>query len=388
MSGALQALFQNWRSFTAPAPAPAPASVALYSGGNNSNGQLGLGDTTNRSAPNRIGSGTTWASIAAGNAHTLAVKTDGTLWSWGFPNHGQLGINIAHPEPGRSSPVQVGALTNWLSVSAGPYGNFSMAIKTDGTLWAWGRNSAGSGAPLGDGTTISRSSPVQIGALTTWLSVSAGRYTTLAIKTDGSLWGWGNGGYIGDAPLFSYRSSPVQVGNQTTDWASCSSRSTGGFGIKTNGQLWTWGHDYSGVNGLNNAINQLSPIQVGALTTWSKIATGTAHVLAIKTDGTLWSWGSNQEGRLGQNIATTTYRSSPVQVGALTTWSKIAAGATGGHSMAIKTDGTLWAWGKNDVGQLMLGDTINRSSPVQVGALTNWLNLPDHLNHSVVTKTP
>ena len=359
----------------------------MYSGGNNTNGRLGLGDTTNRSSPVQVGALTTWYSIAAGKAHTLAVKTDGTLWSWGFPTHGQLGINIAHPEAGRSSPVQVGALTDWLSVSAGPYGDFSMAIKTNGTLWAWGRNNAAAGAALGDGTTISRSSPVQVGALTDWLSVSAGRYLCLAIKTNGSLWGWGYGGYIGDAPNFAYRSSPVQVGGQTTDWASCSARAVGGFGIKTNGQLWAWGFNVAGVNGLNNASNQLSPIQVGTLTTWSKIATGTGHALAIKTDGTLWSWGSNQEGRLGQNIATTTYRSSPVQVGALTTWSKIAASPT--HSMAIKTDGTLWSWGNNDVGQLLLGDTINRSSPVQVGALTTWLNLPDHLNaHSVVTVTP
>ena len=388
MSGALQALFQNWRSFTAPAPAPELVGGALYSGGNNTNGRLGLGDTTNRSSPVQVGALTTWYSIAAGKAHTLAVKTDGTLWSWGFPNHGQLGINISHPEAGRSSPVQVGALTDWLSVSAGPYGDFSMAIKTNGTLWAWGRNNSSASAALGLGDTINRSSPVQVGALTTWLSVSAGRYHCLAIKTDASLWGWGYGAYIGDAPNFAYRSSPVQVGGQTTDWASCSSRGQGGFGIKTNGQLWAWGSSTSGVNGLNSASGyQMSPAQVGTLTTWSKIAVGQSHVLAIKTDGTLWSWGSNGDGRLGQNIATTTNRSSPVQVGALTTWSKISASPD--HSMAIKTDGTLWSWGNNDVGQLLLGDTINRSSPVQVGALTTWLNLPDHLNaHSVVTVTP
>ena len=227
MSGALQALFQNWRSFTAPAPAPAPASVALYSGGNNSNGQLGLGDTTNRSAPNRIGSGTTWASIAAGKAHTSAVKTDGTLWSWGYHSFaGATGLNEAI---NRSSPVQVGALTNWSTISKSNYA--TMAIKTDGTLWAWGLNNAGG---LGQSDTIDRSSPVQVGVLTNWSKADIGSTNSaIAIKTDGTLWTWGQ---------------------------------------NTNGQLL-----------LGDTINRSSPVQVGALTTWLNISAGRYATLATKT---------------------------------------------------------------------------------------------------------
>jgi alpha-tubulin suppressor-like RCC1 family protein len=128
----------------------------------------------------------------------------------------------------------------------------------------------------------------------------------------------------------------------------------------------------AGVLGLNDTINRSSPVQVGALTTWSLVSTGSnAAVVALKTDGTMWAWGVNGFGQLGQND--TINRSSPVQIGALTTWSKIAFGIAANH--AIKTDGTLWGWGRNNYGNLGIGDTINRSSPVQVGALNTWTDL-------------
>ena len=146
--------------------------------------------------------------------------------------------------------------------------------------------------------------------------------------------------------------------------------------------LWLWGFNGYGLLGLGDVTNRSSPVQVGALTTWSKISCFSLHTTATKTDGTLWSWGYNNAGQLGQGDIT--HRSSPVQVGALTTWSNIAGGDN--HTTATRTDGTLWSWGYNANGQLGLGDGgagTNRSSPVQVGALTTWSKIAGAGHHNI-----
>ena len=145
----------------------------LYAWGNNNNGQLGDGTVVNKSSPVQIGALTTWSQIAAGNLHTAAVKTDGTLWVWGSNSQGQVGDGTV---VNKSSPVQIGALTTWSQIVAGE--QHTAAVKTDGTMWAWGRNNNGQ---VGDGTTVYKSSPVQVGALTTWSQIAAGGNHTVAI---------------------------------------------------------------------------------------------------------------------------------------------------------------------------------------------------------------
>ena len=197
-----------------------------------------------------------------------------------------------------------------------------------------------------------------------------GSYAAVATKTDGTLWAWGKNNY-GQLGLSdgNNRHSPVQVGAGTT-WSNATTSRDATIAIKTDGTLWTWGLNDNGQLGQNNTAYKSSPVQVGTGTTWSKISEGKMCTFAIKTDGTLWSWGLNADGQLGQgNIIS---RSSPVQVGTGTTWSEIGCGATGAVAAAIKTDGTLWSWGYNAQGQQGRGDTIARSSPVQVGALTTW----------------
>jgi alpha-tubulin suppressor-like RCC1 family protein len=337
----------------------------LFVWGAADSGQLGLGDTVNRSSPVQVGTLTNWKQVNV-DGHTACIKTDGTLWTWGENFAGALGLgDIVR----KSSPVQVGTLTNWKQVSVG--GNHMACVKTDGTLWTWGSNLGGQ---LGLGDIVHRSSPVQVGTLTNWKQVSAGSTNYVAcIKTDGTLWTWGLGlnsaGQLGLGDIAS-RSSPVQVGS-LTNWKQVNAGDNHTSCIKTDGTLWTWGFNTNGELGLGDIVHRSSPVQVGSLTNWKQISTGFSHTACIKTDGTLWTWGLNSAGQLG--LGDIASRSSPVQVGSLTNWKQVSCGYSAGtHTACVKTDGTLWTWGGNGTGRLGLGDVVDRSSPVQVGTLTNW----------------
>lgn len=344
-------------------PVPPPPSGILYTWGAGG-AVLGLGNATSYSSPKQVGSNN-WRTAGMVDVTSAAVKSDGTLWTWGINGWGNLGTgNLTY----YSSPVQVGALTTWFKVY--PNRQSCFAIRTDGTLWAWG--SGGSGR-LGLGNTTSYSSPKQVGALTNWLSFAGGNYiigTSMAVKTDGTLWAWGNNQYgqlgLGNT---TYYSSPKQVGVLTNWLAVATSYST--WAIKNDGTLWAWGNGNQGALGLGNGTSYSSPKQVGALTNWSKVSGGGyyTNVAATKTDGTLWTWGFNNYGQLG--LGNTTNFDSPKQVGSLTDWDIVATGGNG-SVFAIKTDKTLWAWGQNTSGQLGLGDTTRRSSPVQVGS-SSWM---------------
>ena len=355
-----------------PLTAPTPVTTYypyLYSWGYNNRGQLGIGNTTQKNSPNQVGALTNWLNVAAGYYFfSLAVKTDGTLWSWGAGvSFGALGLGNTS---NYSSPMQVGSLTNWLKVTAN-YGA-GLAIKTNGTLWAWGQNVRGN---LGLGVTTYYSSPKQVGALTNWLNIYGGNQHNLAIKTDGSLWSWGfsNHGQLGLGNN-TYYSSPKQIG-LLTNWSTASAGRYHSAAIKTDGTLWTWGYNSQGQLGLSSTTQYLSPMQVGALTNWATVICNSQSTLAVKIDGTLWAWGYNLYGQLGNG--NTTQQNSPIQIGALTNW-KTLYGCVNGTSYgtaAIKTDGTLWTWGCNSFGQLGITVTGYYSSPKQVGALTTWINV-------------
>jgi len=297
---------------------------------------------------------TDWQQVSAGNSHTSAVKTDGTLWAWGNNSYGQLGLGNTTSQ---TSPVQVGTGTNWQQVSAGTY--HTMAVTTDGTLWAWGYNSNGQ---LGLGDTTQRTSPTQVGTGTNWASVSAsvyhsggGGYHTLAVKTDGTLWAWGNNSYgqlgLGDT---TQRTSPTQVGTGT-NWASVSAGGFHALAVKTDGTLWAWGNNGYGRLGDGTTTQRTSPVQIGTDTTWQSVSAGSSHTMAVKTGGTLWAWGYNGLGQLG--LGDTTQRTSPVQVGTDTDWQQVSSG--GGHNMAVKA-GVVLGTGRNDAFQLGITYNLNR----------------------------
>lgn len=338
---------------------------------------VGQNTVTRISSPVQVGALATWTSISAAY-HVGATTSSGTLFTWGTNTAGQLGHN---ERVVKSSPVQVGALTNWslvacgCSVSAENSGT-TFAVKTDGTLWGWGNNDYGA---VGDNSVVRRSSPVQIGALTDWVTVSTNGFTSFAIDASGKLYAWGNNteGELGlslSASPSGRRSSPVQVG-ALTNWASVSASGyRAALAIKTDNTLWSWGTMINGISGRNSNVRVSSPVQVGALTDWDKVKSGGAgrHCVAVKTDNTLWSWGANYNGQLGQNISITIQRSSPVQIGALSVWSDVSAGRD--QSLFLRSVGSLWSCGLGSgTSETGLGDTINRSSPVQIGALTDWL---------------
>ena len=339
----------------------------LWTWGRNSYGRLGDNTTTTRSIPvTTFAGGTNWKQVACGYSHSAAIKTDGTLWTWGRNSYGQLGNNTT---TNRLTPVTtLSGETNWKQVFCGD--NHTAAIKTDGTLWTWGRNSYGR---LGDNTTTQRNTPVTTFAGgTNWKQVAGGGYLTAAIKTDGTLWTWGrnNFGQLGNNTTTD-RSTPITTFAGGTNWKQVAGGNAHTAAIKTDGTLWTWGRNSYGRLGDNTTVNRSTPVTTFAGgTNWKQVACGGYYTAAIKTDGTLWTWGNNDSGQLGDNTITT--RSTPVTTFAGgTNWKQVACGFF--HTTAIKTDGTLWTWGRNSYGQLGNNTTVNRSTPVTTFAGgTNW----------------
>jgi len=346
----------------------------LWTWGLNSTPQLGTNDTTQRNTPvTTFAGGTNWKQVSG----SAAVKTDGTLWTWGRNDNGGLGINNIGVTTGRSTPVTTFAGgTNWKQVSGG--GSFTVAIKTDGTLWTWGRNDSGQ---LGDNTAVDKPTPVTTFAGgTNWKQVACASSNTAAIKTDGTLWTWGyntsGNGALGDNTTTT-KSIPVTTFAGGTNWKQVACGYGHTAAIKTDGTLWTWGYNANGQLGDNTIVSRSTPVTTFAGgTNWKQVACGAYHTAAIKTDGTLWTWGSNfisfppAAGQLGDN--TIVSRSTPVTTFAGgTNWKQVSGG--GNFTVAIKTDGTLWTWGYNNNGQLGVNDTNTRCTPVTTFAGgTNW----------------
>ena len=248
--------------------------------------------------------------VASGHHHNLAVKSDGTLWAWGTNDYGQLGDGTTGVD--RSPPVRVSGLTGVVGVAVS--GSSSLAVKSDGTLWAWGFNGNGQ---LGDGTTTDRLTPKQVPNLTGVVAVAAGDKHSLAVKSDGTLWAWGENYW-------------AQLGDGTT-------------------------------------TPRLEPNQVPNMKGFVAVAASNHNSLALKSDGTLWGWGRNTDGQLGDTTTYPYFRRTPVPVNL--PGGVVAMDAGGGYILAVKSDGTLWTWGNNERGQLGDGTRTARSTPGQLPGL-------------------
>lgn len=302
----------------------------LWTWGCNQCGILGQNNLTNTCSPIQITNGGCWRRVDVGFSgglwgHAAGIKNDGTLWTWGSNTCGGLGINIAPAAGCRSTPVNVGTERNWKDISVGFL--FTLGLKTDGTLWSWGNNCYGR---LGDGTTVNRSSPVQIVAPVglCWRTISAGYHHSAAIRSDNTLWVWGtdrNHGHLGNLNSGNCQSSPVQTISQGSNWKSVTAGYCRTAAIKTDGTLWIWGSNGRGALGTGTYsfnTNASSPVQIGTSNNWKSVVIARDHNLALKTDSSIWGWGCNfnnwQQG--------TVCYSSPIQLQIGNLWKTVVSG--------------------------------------------------------------
>lgn len=383
----------------------------LWSWGVAGSGQLGTGNFTQQIQPVRVGNLSDWTDVAAGASHVLALRADGSLWAWGSNSFGQLGNGTL---ANQSNPVQVGQDSDWDQISGGN-GN-SVARKRNGTVWAWGDNQYGQ---LGETGATARTSPQLFSADGGWASIQAGIFQItalrqdgrvfsagenfgftgvspralartaaignwqmlkgngahfMAVRSDGSLWGWGRFGNFGNNSFADVTALTQHgVGETWSQVAAGAHLATNGFtlGIRTNGTLWATGTNLQGTLGDGTTLVRHTWVQVGSESNWSRVAAGQSFSLGVRTDGTLWSWGANGVGQLGLGTSGATLVTTPTRVGTGTQWTDVAAGY--GHAAAIRSDGTLWTWGNNTSGQLGVGDSLSRTSPVRVGNDSDWV---------------
>jgi alpha-tubulin suppressor-like RCC1 family protein len=329
----------------------------LWCWGDNGSGQLGLGNQKPRIKPVRVGTATKWVQASVGDMHTCAVRKDHSLWCWGSNLYGQLGLGT--DPSNRLKPVRVGKSTLWRQVAAGS--GFTCAVRTDHTLWCWGTNTAGE---LGLNDYDPRPKPVQVGNETDWGSVTAGTNWTCAVKTDHTLWCWGSNGGWGLLGIGAWGGTyPTAQQVPGTTWKSPSAGYLHTCATKTDGTLWCWGSNDSGELAQTPPTASNAPVQIGAATTWAAVAGGNHSTCATRTNHTLWCWGANGGGQLG--VGDQQDRYSPAKVGTATSWTKLDL-SSGSCSFAMRSDGTVWAWGLNGGGELGLGDYQMRLKPAKV----------------------
>jgi alpha-tubulin suppressor-like RCC1 family protein len=328
----------------------------------------------------RVSGLTEIAAIAAGTRNSLALKRDGTVWMWGDNLDGSMGDGLIAPPSSPDGPIlltpaQVTGLSDVVAVVAG-YGH-SLALKSDGTVWAWGFNGHGQ---LGDGTTETRAAPIQVSGLGGVVKIAAGDAHSVAVKGDGTVWAWGSnvGGQLGDGTTTD-RPTPLQVSG-LSGIAGIAAGRYHTLAVNQDGTVWAWGDDQFGQLGDAGEVlpgpldAPLGPVQVGGLAGVTKIAAGSTHSLAMKSDGTLWAWGDNTYGQLGDGQirgADWPDRSTPVKVSGPAGVAAITGGY--GVSLAVTADGSVWMWGAN-VG-IRDGYPAPVSTPVQVSGLAGVVSV-------------
>lgn len=338
----------------------------VWAWGQNASGQLGDGSIIGHTTPAPVPGLSGVVGIGAGCFHAVAVKSDGTVWEWGSTN-------------GAHVPTRVPSITGVVAVAGGGAAgggyDYSIALKNDGTVWAWGSNAFGK---LGNGTTIDSAIPVQVIGLSgiTKISAAALAEHSLALKNDGTVWAWGrnNRGEIGNGTggTGQYQLTPVQVSN-ITNVVEISAGFAHSTAVTGDGFVWQWGWNRRGEygNGTNSDVSVPLQTPVG-FNGAAKIAGGVAHTMIVKTDGNVWGSGENAHGQLGDGTFTNTL--TPVQavingVKTISTGGNQLCGATcswPGHTLAIKTDNTVWAWGYNVNGQVGDGTTSDHNTAVQI----------------------
>jgi alpha-tubulin suppressor-like RCC1 family protein len=355
------------------------ADGTVWAWGHNNDGQLGDGSNTDHYTPAPVSGLTNVTAIEVGDGtHALAIKRDGTVWAWGRNVEGQLGDGTTSPH---LTPIQVSGLTNVVAIAAG--GAHSLAVKADGTVWSWGRNNEGQ---LGDGSTTPHLTPAQVPGLSGVTAVRAGYSFNLALRTDGAptgtLWMWGVNvyGMLGDGTSstrvtpFSQLSNVTAIAGGTVD---------GGI-VLTDGTARMWGGNFHGEDGDGQKIHQnLLPVTVMAVPSLQQLKTGDGHTLGLTTDGTVWSWGYDAYSQVSHEWSTGSDQLTPEPTIGVPAGTIIAIATGQWHSLALAQDGTIWAWGDNQFGELGDGTQQPYARPIQVPNFSvgdeTWLTGdPDH----------
>ena len=296
--------------------------------------------------------------VAAGEAHNLAIRADQSVVAWGFNYAGQVGDGT---QLDQLTPVPVTGLTNVSQVLAGS--GHSVALKTDGTVWAWGANISGQ---LGAGNLI-EFTPIQVPGMTAVSRIGVGAQHTLAVQS-GIAYGWGYNvyGQIGVGSTASSFNSPVMIPGLGTNVVAVAGGGWHSLGVRSDGTLWSFGQNNYGQLGIGNTTQQSSPVQITGISNVTQVSAGNSHSVALKADGTVWAWGINNGGQLGDGSFVN--RSVPVQVSGLTNIISVVSGYT--HNVALQSDGSVWTWGGNAWGQLGDGTTARRLTPYHIPGVT------------------
>jgi RHS repeat-associated protein len=337
------------------------ADGRVKAGGANGFGQLGDGTLVKRTDGVYVTNLDNVVAIVAGGHHSLALKADGSVWGWGRNASGEIGIGtIASPQ---EAPVKVNNLSNIIAIAAGEY--HSMALKSDGTVWAWGQNVNGQ---IGiNSVATPQKNPVQVTNLSDVVAIATGGQHSMALKADGTVWGWGANGkaQVGIGNITTPQKNPVQAIG-VSNVVAIASGETHSLALRADGTVWTWGENVDGELALGYINSPIKfPTQVPYLNNVMSISGGASHSLALLTDGTMKAWGNNYWGQLGNGASTGTAGNNnpaPVSVEGFSDVGLVARN----HSLLVKMDGTIWAYGYNRFGQLGDGSTYNRLSPVEV----------------------
>jgi alpha-tubulin suppressor-like RCC1 family protein len=332
-------------------------TTCTFGWGINGAGEIGNGTTAHSCVPVAVCCGPFCITSNGFSSFSLALKNDGSAWGWGNNQYGQLGDATI---VSKCCPVAVFGGHVFCTISAGR--DHSAALKSDGTAWAWGTGLCGA---LGNGGTTDRCCPVAVSGGHVFCAIGAANYFTLALRADGCLFSWGvNGnGVLGDGTVTT-RTSPVAVPNHLFCAIGSHAESTFSLALKANGTAWAWGLNGSGQLGIGISgagANRCVPVSVCGGHVFCAISAGTTHSLALKSDGSVYAWGSNENGQLGDG--TIANKCVPVLISGHL-FCAISAGSN--ISLALKTDGSAWAWGRNTCGALGDGTTVNKCVPTAV----------------------
>lgn len=351
----------------------------LWSWGNNRNGELGYGNTIIRTKPVQVGDQMDWQKVSAGYNHTLSIKEDGSLWAWGSNIYSEIGTMSF--ELRTSGPVHVGNSINWQKTVA--TGFVSLALTKDGTLWGWGSNNLG--------MIYSNKKPIvytpeKIGNDSEWVDVSSSSTLVFGLKKDGTIWVWG---MDPNTDLFDktkagndVKLEPLLVG-QENDWIKISAGGTHGtnyvMALKKDGSLWGWGFENYCFGNENTYEDGHNFLRIGSSNDWKDVATGSNYSVAIKKDNSLWSW------NMYKNTEKNTIDTAPIRIGKDSDWMRIST--LGQHVLLLKNDGSLWGFGKNYSGQIGDGTRIDRANPVLIDSKSKWKYISAGESYSTAIKS-